>query len=282
MLCNDIIKSIVGNSVAYEEFDLEDCINELEFIFKLSKKNIEKNINNLNIDKLNYILRVLGQPLLKTNNGINEQKQKLLLMFNSDITKDTFFESVVSAKEYIMEKTVVPKENDNVDYKEKYEQLLEEYTELKKEIEQSNNLNQYRKWNEFELTDLYMSSVFNGEVILPKALLSLVADIASEQDKTVQFEDIELLELQKALLVLAKHSTPCILSELETLNPKVLLFIWLAMNNNDNVKQYEGALLSSITHFIDDLSNIEYEYNKKDMDLMIEVKEKASKVRDNK
>ena len=51
LLCNDIIKSIVGNSVAYEEFDLEDCINELEFIFKLSKKNIEKNINNLNNTK---------------------------------------------------------------------------------------------------------------------------------------------------------------------------------------------------------------------------------------
>ena len=235
---------------------------------------------------MSYLLNIIEQPLFRTKNGINKEKQQLMLLFNNDLKTEDTLENLVSTQEYIKTKkdtvNLDAKTDDTIiDYKTKYENLLEDYNKLleRNKVECSYNQEVNIQWNDFDNNELYMSNIFNGEVIVPKSLLSLVCDIALEEKKTPKFEDITLLDLQKALLVLAKHSTPCILNELEKLNPKVIEFIWGSMNGSESTKQYDSAILSSITHFIDYLSNDTYNYVTQDMNLMLAVKEQASKDR---
>ena len=279
ILSNDIIREILKKTDTYEEFNISECSEEIEFLATLSKKNIEKNMSRLSITKLNYILSVLEQPLYKSQSGVNKEKQELMLLFNNGLEHIDTLENLVSTKEYIKQKLNVTEKGTELDYKQRYEILLEEYNALKesKISKNEDSIDKYRKWNEFGIADLYTSSVFNGEVILPKALLSLVSDLALDESTVPEYEELTLIDLQKALLVLAKHSIPCIMNELETLDKRVLAYIWYAMSSdNCGNNQYVKAILSSITHFIDYLSDSKYDYNVEDMNLMLRVKDKAS------
>lgn len=289
---SDLIKEIINSSEEYKEYDLEECKTELDFVSKLSKKNIRHLMDKLDKTKLNYIISLLEEPIYNTHSGLNVDKQRLMLLFNNNLESGNTFENVVATKEYIKESLNEDKKTKEIDYKTKYEELLKDYNDLvskekEKKIECEEDrkepelLSKYKKWNVFDEIDLYTSSIFNNEVILPKAILYLMNDIASEHKGNVEFKDINVLELQKVLLTIAKYSIPCIMHDLESLDLEILSKVWNVINSsyneptNETVKEYVSAILSSLSYFIDCLSIDKYEYVAKDMQLLLDIKAKA-------
>lgn len=131
----DIAISNIVESVPIKSdkvFELSDCVDELKYLCMFSYKNMDRYLQQINKDKLAFVLSIMREPLFTKGYVVNENKYKInrLLLDNF---KTTTLDLIVSTNDFVSSKIEESSSKDehSLDFRSLYEKQTVEIMELR-------------------------------------------------------------------------------------------------------------------------------------------------------
>ena len=151
-------------------FSLSDCVNELKFLYTYSKFMMDFSFNQLDKDKLEFVLWLLSSP---TDHYKVQQKDLIAAMLGKNLTMDEFIDSLQTDKQ--------PFENDD-ELRDKYNNFA--YSVEEKVVEEVQVIEQVDEVQEVE----NIQEVDDVEEVVEDFVEEVTEEV---EEDFVEFEDIE-------------------------------------------------------------------------------------------